>query len=253
MHSRLAECVIDEMLYKKLYPNENIWHNTTTTIDDTDYDDAWMSSSAATTNYGADTRLLAENSPARNIIFKFDVSSIGSDQQVDSAQMKWFRVTHVDGQVMYHAIDGRVWVEAEGTWNVYSTGNSWTSGGGDYGAAFDSITHYGASQTAGTGDGIDVTDSVFTIRGASGGLSDIVEDWIDGTTTNYGIIAVGEDLGTDAMKFEATEGDPSVPPYILIVHSTAGAPSSNPQIIYIEPRNRYDKNKFGYLGRSYAE
>jgi len=73
----------------------------------------------------------------------------------------------------------RAWVELESTWNVYSTGNNWTTAGaGSDGNDYVS-TELGSASVTGTG-------AVAITLNASGIA--IVQGWVNGTIANNGFI-----------------------------------------------------------------
>ena len=97
--------------------------------------DTYINSNAATTNYGTNVQLFVGRgsfeTPQRTLI-KFDLSSIPADAVVSSAILyitysnDWSTVASTLGA--YRQL--RAWVEAQATWDIYSTGNNWEIAGG---------------------------------------------------------------------------------------------------------------------------
>jgi len=73
----------------------------------------------------------------------------------------------------------RNWVEAEATWNQYSSGNNWTtagaSGAGDISTAVDGIT-------------LDGTAAAGFVKWNGSGLAALVQAWVSGSANNYGVV-----------------------------------------------------------------
>lgn len=82
------------------------------------------------------------------------------------------------------------WVELEATWDIYSTGNNWTSGGGDY------VT----SNPAGDTQELSAGDPA-TPEWVSFDVTDIVKDALDNESGHLNLL----------MKFEAETGNGDKP------------------------------------------
>jgi hypothetical protein len=96
-------------------------------------------------------------------------------------------------------------VEAEATWNIYATGNSWTSGGG-LSDGNDRSSTVSATQSLGS-------TGVQTISTAQ--LAQDVQDWINGVNPNYGWhMGLDTETGGDSKFWqwrstESTSGTPT--------------------------------------------
>lgn len=150
---------------------------------DTRMDDASPTTNQATATLlriGEDNNATAK---ARSLI-KFDVSSIAANVTVTSAQLVMTigsspDLADADAQIdIYPAL--RAWVEAEATWNIWSTGNNWTTAGAGSGGDDYNVTAMGsftATNEAATGTQYTVTLT-----------SSVVQGWIDGSLTNNGMV-----------------------------------------------------------------
>lgn len=113
----------------------------------------------------------------------------------------------------------RTWSEAQATWNVYTTGNGWTTPGA-LGAATDRSATVVATGSATTGLGY------IAITGA--GLPALVEGWINGTIPNEGLHLERNGTGNDTFYkvFGSSEGTNGRRPYLDITYTSA-APDAN--------------------------
>lgn len=175
------------------YPTEIIWHNTETTVKPST-NDCYIYSQAVDDNYSTmtETHCWGHVVVQKTSLFYWDISSISSSDQLDSVEIMFRRESPNLEEQLYFARMTTEWhIDDDATWNNADDGNStdWSSGsGGDYdscGGAWmvwcDSLTDVGFN------DPPQYNDSVFSKSTASDGLFDMVEDWIDGTYTNYGI------------------------------------------------------------------
>lgn len=129
-------------------------------------------------------------------LLKFDLSGISGT--IDSVSLKLRRHTpNKSPQIYLHRITTD-WVEDEVTYNSAQDGVSWTTGGGDYiSTKTDSLTDVGTA---------DYNQDVYCQRGEGVGLAQLIQDWIDGTYPNYGILLRSSLLGIgDTVYFYSTE------------------------------------------------
>ncbi|MEE9442878.1 MAG: DNRLRE domain-containing protein [candidate division Zixibacteria bacterium] len=205
-------------------PTEVIWHNTETTLDKDDIDDCFLEMNDADDNNGTGNVInLTESELLQlNGLMYIDISVIGSDQQVDSCYLDLFRVTpnHNDSQV-YVAPMTATWIETQATWNDRITGTAWSTGGGDYslcgGEWCDSLTDMGD---------FGYFQEIGIKSLADGGLAEVVEDWIDGTSTNYGLMMQTEYKGGAMMISSTEESGTGRAPELIVWHSDAEEPPS---------------------------
>ncbi len=124
----------------------------------------------------------------------------------------------------------RNWVLAEATWNVWSTGNSWTTAG----AQSDGNDRVAAS--SGTFGPVNITTGAHkSTTWSSGGVVDDVQGWVAGSFSNYGWLIERSGAGEDSTfrdfsdSAAATDGNR---PYLSVTY-TVGAPPSITWVGYI--------------------
>lgn len=173
-------------------PAGDVIFDPTTTIqpDATDGNDTFILNTTATTNYGTNVLLAIGDSSgsvsaAYRVPIKFDLSSIPANARVLAVELGLNEYAAYDTAAtgswaahLYTLL--RNWVEAEATWNVYSSGNNWTTAGAagadtDISASVDSIT-------------LDGTAAVGFVTWSGSGLVSLVQDWVDGSVSNYGVL-----------------------------------------------------------------
>lgn len=108
--------------------------------DATDGMDTRLISSAATSNFGTNNELNAGEyksgtNDIRRSLIKFNLSSIPSGATLDSVTLSLWTIaagsTYANNNRTIRVYrTKRNWVESQATWNVYSTGNSWSAAGG---------------------------------------------------------------------------------------------------------------------------
>lgn len=147
-------------------------------------------SATPTTNYGTNAIIAvgdasAAASAAYRTAVKWNLSAIPASARVTAVALALDEYSAFDtGGVgswsasLYTLL--RNWVEAEITWNQYSSGNNWTTAGAagvgtDISAAIDSLT-------------LDGTAAAGFVTWSGSGLLAVVQGWIDGTYSNYGVL-----------------------------------------------------------------
>ena len=112
---------------------------------------------------------------------RFDLSCISGN--IDSVSLKLCRHAPDDDVKLYFYRIARDWTETQFTWDNAKTSPdivAWTTGGGDYNnTVIDSLTDLGAEA---------YNEDVYCQRGDGGGLTELIQDWVDGTYDNYGMI-----------------------------------------------------------------
>ena len=197
---------------------------------ETNSNDAQILHDNPDTNYGTGTSIgIGENNTAtqrRRTLIKFDISSIPSNAIVSSAKLylriNLNRSSNARDFKMYRVL--RDWVESEMTWNDWSTGNAWTTGGcGSDGNDADltnvwATTSYTASESVGTVKEYDID-------------TDLIEGFIDGTYNNYGWVLLSPEESND-----------------LYNHDSAGSATAanRPKLVitYTVPGEEEDESKF---------
>lgn len=182
--------------------------------DDSTGIDSWIQSNVATRNNGSTTDLCIGEwdggSASCKSLLKFDLSSIPLGAVIVSAvlTLTYNGVEYSGNSRTVQAFRiKRNWVENQVTWNVFSTGNNW--------------------QTAGASGADDIESTVigsYSITASPSGTysmsltASLVQEWIDGTFTNNGIL-----LQTDAQNNDQ-----------VFYHSSAAATSTNRPKLVIE-------------------
>ena|SRR6185369_17124644 len=148
-----------------------------------------------------------------NALIKFDLSSITGPVTVSSATLNLYQTSNGGNYAVAARRLLRNWSETQATWNVYTTGNSWTTAG----ALSDSNDR---NSTSTVGSAWDLTDGVYkTLTG----LASEVQDWINGVNSNFGWVLERNDAGDDTTfkTFAAHTGTDGQRPYLTIVYAPA--------------------------------
>lgn len=165
--------------------------------------DAQLVSTAPTTNYGTATSIWVgdtSNTVSESVrsLLAFDLSGIPAGATITSATLSlWEYLANSDngGPASWAVELRRVlmdWVEAEATYNKYSTaGGNWATAG-----CSNATDRVAAACATVTLDGTAANDFI-TWSGA--GLVALMQSWTDGTAPNYGVLLsapTAELLGT---------------------------------------------------------
>lgn len=76
-----------------------------------------------TTNFGADTQIVADNSPVRNMLLKFEISGIGA-QTIISAKLRLYCVNGSAFGGEFHSVPDTTWSEGTVNWNNSPTADA---------------------------------------------------------------------------------------------------------------------------------
>jgi Disaggregatase related repeat. len=185
--------------------------------------DTVLSDSAATTNYGALQAIVVgernDSAAKRRSLIKFDLSSIPSYSFVTSAKLYLTIETDFSSNSrdfkIYRAL--RDWVEMEATWNIWSTGNNWTTAGcGGNGTDADLTTAW-ATRTFSSSE----SGEVYWTFSATG-IAEL-QKIISGTYTNYGWLIKADTETDDAYSFWSSDYATSTDrPKLVIEYTTGG-------------------------------
>jgi hypothetical protein len=97
--------------------------------------DAQLWSAFPTANFGSGATSILGNSDSLRAIMNFDLSAIPPSAKVLAADLSLV-VTSLGPApqpgYFVRRLTRRDWVEAQCTWNIYATGNAWTTAGGDF-------------------------------------------------------------------------------------------------------------------------
>jgi len=180
------------------------WPDSVVLDGQSDMDDALLYVSAATTSYATETYLYCRQNVYVTLL-KFDLTGISGT--IDSVSLKLRRHLPADNEHCFFYRVTTPWVEETGLnsevmWDSASIGCptclAWTTPGGDYNASkVDSLTNRGTD---------DPDIDVYCQRGEGVGLAQLVQDWVDGTYDNYGIILKAGLMGVaDTLYFYSSE------------------------------------------------
>jgi hypothetical protein len=140
----------------------NVLADSTTTIAISDTE---LRQSSATTNYGSATTLLVGDSANGNqrSILTFTLPNISGT--ITNIKLHVVFSSTLTKSMNAHLLTRNNWVENQATWNIYSTGNNWTSSGGDYSTLIgntssisntDTIFDFGTSTNSSFNDRLDI-------------------------------------------------------------------------------------------------
>ena len=185
-----------------------------------DITDAYLSSKTSTTNYGAATIIaVGETNTDVNTfrsLLKFDLSSIPVGSTINSATLSVKTVTDASTNERTYRVYRvlRVWVEAQTTWNIYSTGNNWGTAGcgnttSDRESADIGSVLFTASETAGTVKSFTLT------------ADKVQEMLVDGAFTNNGFLIKADTEENDAYTLHSSENGAEANNPKLVINYTA--------------------------------
>ena len=174
---------------------------------------------ATTTNYSSRIYLYIgeavgyTNAVSRTLV-KFDLSVIPSTATITSATLRLYM--HSEASTNDRTISVyrmlKDWNDPQCTWNIYSTGNNWTTAGG-----FDAAD---CEQT-------DISNLAFTSTEAIGWkeftlTATEVQEWVDGTIDNYGMLLKVDTEENDQFRFYSKEytTDKTLIPQLVIEYTT---------------------------------
>jgi Disaggregatase related repeat len=177
-----------------------------------------------TSNFSSSTALDVDKFGAgghANTLIKFTgLSNITGPVTVTSATIR-LRLNGSDGGGASYTIGVRRllrdWQNAQATWNVYSTGNSWTTAGGLSNGNDRSATLSASQSVPGNGTG-----SYYSFTGSQ--LATDVQNIINGTASNFGWILEREDAGDDSLYrvFNSSESSDGQRPELNITYTVGG-------------------------------
>jgi len=188
--------------------------------------DTDISANNATTNYGSEINIRAGESDASTnntrALIAFDLSTIPSYAIITSAKLNLYLYDDFASNIRIKRVYRlkRAWVEAQATWNIYSTGNNWSTAGA-FGADDCEQTDIGSLQFTGVeADGWkewELTPSA-------------IQAMVTGAWTNNGFLIKADTENNDMHHFYSRNYavDTSLRPKLIITYSQ---PKSNPQVI----------------------
>jgi hypothetical protein len=186
--------------------------------------DTFIAQDAPTTTQDGSSGLEVSNFGAtdrKNTILQFSVAALPSGLTVTAATIRlYLDVGDASGGSPRSMVIRRLLkqaVTAQATYNAFSTGNAWTTAGGENNA--DAVAtpsaSFDLSGLTGTGSYIDIT---------SAGIAADIQGWKDGTFQNYGWIICRSDTSNDGhyAVFRASEAADGKRPQVSVVYTTGG-------------------------------
>lgn len=188
-------------------------------------EDTYLKMNAPTTNFSSSVDLEVHTWDATDhgvALVRFDLSSITPPVTVSAVEVGLF-LNSASGGVQTFSIFRtlRAWVEAQATWNQYSTGNNW--------------------QTAGAAGALDISASLqdlsmggtinqyYTWTAAA--LNAVFENWINGSVVNNGLAwkHTAVDLNSNTFRtFASSRNVDGERPYVTITYAAAGGATPVP-------------------------
>ncbi len=147
-------------------------------------------------------------------LLQFDISSIPMGQQIDSAVLTLFSNTTYGSNpsanpMTVHQVT-KSWVEAQATWNSASTGNTWTTPGGDHVA---------------TAIATSTLNPLSSNQPVTWNITSLVQDWYDGGASNHGLLIKAPAV-TYLTFHSANFGTVAFRPNLQIIYSQAPVDAS---------------------------
>jgi len=205
-------------------------------------EDAQLKEGAATTNYGSNANFEVgkyDSGDYTNGLVSFSgISNLPASLTVSSAVLSLY-LEGADGEGGSHTIQAkrllRDWVEAQVTWTIWKTSNNWTSGGGESNGNDRSATLSTENTSLGT-----TTGQYYSFTDIAEMQSN-VEDFADGTLSNYGWHLERTDAVQDQhyRVFTSSEGADGQRPYLSVTYTATGGGLSVPLIMH-DRRMRYN-------------
>jgi hypothetical protein len=189
-------------------------------------EDARIMEANATTNYGSASQIEIDKFSASNWVMSLlrftGLSSISGPVTVSSATLNiWWESGASPAQTISARQCIRNWVEAELTWNVFSTGNNWGTAGGLNDSTDRVSTIVADAAVSGVG-----SPRYISLTGA--GIAALVEGWINSSITNHGFHVERTDAQNDSSfaLFTSSEGSDGQRPYLEVTYEAAAASGS---------------------------
>lgn len=185
-------------------------------------DDLQVHEGSATTNFGSSTTIEIGKYGAgdhRHSLISFTgISSLPSSLTVTSAIISLYLTSQKNAATDVTAKRVlRDWVEAEATWTIWKTANNWTTAGG---------LSDGNDRSATVSDTASIANTIglyYDFNDAAQIRAD-VEDFADGTLTNYGWHFERTDAANDSTwrVFASSEGTDGQRPYLTVIYTATG-------------------------------
>lgn len=190
-------------------------------------EDTRLTQASPTTNSGTVDVLdmnKATSGQYQHSIIKFSgLSNIPSSVTIDSAYLSLYHFTGPYAQTFSFRRLLRNWNESQATWNIYSTGNNWSTAG---------ATSDGNDRVADATATLQTTTSSGAYR-TSGNLSSDAGGFVSGSVNNYGWHIERTDGADDAhaVRFRSSNIGDGYRPYLTVTYTESGGSSIVPIIL----------------------
>ncbi len=207
--------------------------------------DSYIDKNSTSTNYynASELRLSGSSSRTRVPLFKFDLSTIPTGVTINSAYLKTYLSQTADlssnnpfPATIYPL--KRDWVENGVTWTKFNSTTNWgTSGATSSGTDYVSIT----SAPTFTSPGTNSSTSAGTLIQSD--IKNIVNGWINGTYTNYGLIIFPTSTSSSSSVYlgskENTNSPVSYKPLLVVSYggtsyNCISIPTNYKPIVYLD-------------------
>jgi len=197
-----------------------VWADTATFQPGGEGFDARFDDAAPTTNLGNSItiRVRATSGTIYRTAIKFNLTTIPVTATVTSATL-YLTISAADTTSDDVAVELypllRNWVEGEVTWNIFSTGNNWTTAGAENvgtDRSGTSVGNFNVPNDSGVG-------TVFTITLSTGH----VQDWVSGAVANYGWLIRGSSGANSITMASSDNATTSYRPKLVIEYSLESA------------------------------
>lgn len=179
------------------------------------YDNRIISSAATATGDSAGELAVGEHNSLAQVgrpLIKFDFSGIPANALVSSAVFELYAIEDNSSNTRIYRIYRlkRNWVPAEATWNIWSTGNNWSTAGAD-GADDRESADIGSYEMA--------NNAAINAWYSWSLTPSKVQEWISGAFANYGLIIRAETENNDQFRFESLENAGGHDPKLTITYT----------------------------------
>ncbi|MBI4714746.1 MAG: DNRLRE domain-containing protein [Nitrospirae bacterium] len=162
--------------------------------------DTYIWSNQPNTNYNFMSQILVSAQEYRGLLY-FDLSVIPLSAVIQSADMAlYLYVNGADDTIIIYRVTAQ-WVDALATWNSRVTGFNWTTPGGDY----DPGISWNLLSSNPTG-------------WKTADIRSLVQDWVNGTYPNYGMI-LKDNNALDYFYSREYLMDPTLAPKLTVTYS----------------------------------
>jgi 3-phytase len=175
--------------------------------------DTMLLSDRATTNRGTATTLGVDGNPDYAALISWDIRSIPSTAEVQSAQIQLQITDRSAHSYPLYAVR-RAWEERQATWRIAQQGVNWAAAGAQNSADRDSVP-------IGTLTAPNSGPATITLNAAGVNL---VQSWIANPASNFGIIIQNYSPATDGIDFASREaGSVASRPKLTITYTVPAA------------------------------